>query len=92
MFSDFLKYFTQLCFYEIYSSMLEFSKPKLFRIYVFKPMIAQLGNVVLETSSASATSLASTASKCNFLKKFPDPDGLIIIGTKITNTGHFFVE
>ena len=26
----------------------------------------------------------------NFLKKFPDPDELIIIDTKITNTGHFF--
>ena len=28
----------------------------------------------------------------NFLKKNPDPDDLIITGTKITNTGHFLVE
>ena len=75
--------------------MLEFSKPKLFCIYAFKPMITQLGNVVLETSSASltsaasATSLASIASKCNCLKKLPDPDELIIIDTKMPNTGHF---
>ena len=41
------------------------------------------------TSAASATSLASTASKAQFPKKLLDPDGLIITGTKITNTGHF---
>ena len=30
-----------------------------------------------------------TASKALFSQKNPDPDGLIITGTKITNTGHF---
>jgi hypothetical protein len=44
------------------------------------------------TSAASAISLASTASKCQFPQKNPDPDDLIITGTKITNTGHFLVE
>jgi hypothetical protein len=42
------------------------------------------------TSATSATSLASTASKDQFpQKKLPDPDGLIIIVTKITCTGNF---
>ena len=42
------------------------------------------------TSSASAISLASTASKALFhQKKLPDPDGWIIPGTKMTNTGPF---
>jgi hypothetical protein len=42
------------------------------------------------TSAASATSLASTASKAHFFqKKTPDPDGLTITGSKITNTGNF---
>jgi hypothetical protein len=35
---------------------------------------------------ASANSLSSTV---RFLKKLPDPDGLIIPGTKMTNTGPF---
>jgi hypothetical protein len=38
------------------------------------------------TLAASATSMASTAL---FPQKNPDPDCLIIIGTKMTNTGHF---
>ena len=42
------------------------------------------------TSAASATSLASTASTVYFLTKHPDPDGLIINHTKMTNSGHFF--
>ena len=48
----------------------------------------------LETSSASlnsaasATSAAPTASKWQFPQKKSDPDCLIIIDTKITNTGH----
>jgi hypothetical protein len=41
------------------------------------------------TSAASATSLASTASKSQFLQKTFDPDGLIITGTKTTITGNF---
>jgi hypothetical protein len=43
------------------------------------------------TSAASAISLAPTASKYQFPQKIPDPDDLIITGTKRTNTGHFFV-
>ena len=50
----------------------------------------------LETSAASlasATLLASTASNAQFLQKeLHDPYGVIIAGTKITNTGNFFVE
>ena len=43
------------------------------------------------TLLASATSLASTASKALFhKKKLPDPDGWIIPGTKMTNAGPFF--
>ena len=41
------------------------------------------------TSAASATLLASTASKAQFPQKLPDPYGLIITRTKITNTGNF---
>ena len=41
------------------------------------------------TSVASAASLASTASTALFPQKLPGPDGLVITGTKITNTGHF---
>ena len=41
------------------------------------------------TSPASATSPASTALNANFLKTKSGPDGLIITGTKLTNTGHF---
>ena len=41
------------------------------------------------TSGAFASSLASTASKAQFPQKLPDPDGLIINGTKITTTGNF---
>ena len=41
------------------------------------------------TSAASATSLSSIAYKCQFPQKNSDPDGLIITGTKITNTDHF---
>jgi hypothetical protein len=44
------------------------------------------------TSAASAISLAPTASKCQFPQKIPNPDDMIITVTKITNTGHFFVE
>ena len=44
----------------------------------------------LETSAASATSLASTASTALFPQKnLPDPDCLIINGFKMTTTGHF---
>ena len=40
------------------------------------------------TSVSSATSLASTASTALFSqKKLPDPDCLIILATKMTNTG-----
>ena len=41
------------------------------------------------TSAASAASLASTASTALFPQNLLGPDGLIITGTKITNTGHF---
>ena len=41
------------------------------------------------TSVASATSVASTASTAIFPQKLPGPDGLVITGTKMTNTGHF---
>ena len=41
------------------------------------------------TSAAYATSLASTASIIKFPQKPPDPDGLIITGTKITITDNF---
>jgi hypothetical protein len=44
------------------------------------------------TPAASATSLASTASTALFPQKLPDPDGLIINGIKMTNSGPFFVE
>ena len=42
------------------------------------------------TSSASAASLASTASTVIFSQNLPDPDGLIILGTKPTNTSTFW--
>ena len=42
------------------------------------------------TSVSSATSLASTVSKAQFLqKKLPDPNSQVITGTKITNTVNF---
>ena len=41
------------------------------------------------TSSVSATSLASTASKALVYKKLSDPDVWIIHGTKMTNAGPF---
>jgi hypothetical protein len=41
------------------------------------------------TPAASATSLASTASTAIFPQKLPDPDGLIINGIKMTNSGPF---
>ena len=41
------------------------------------------------TSAASATSAASTASKWQFPQKKSDPDCLIIIDIKISNTGYF---
>ena len=45
------------------------------------------------TSTASATSLASTRPQQPlqpyYLKKLPGPDGLVITGTKVTNTGYF---
>ena len=49
----------------------------------------------LETSAASLTQRPlqphwpQQPLKPNFLKKLPDPDGLIITCTKITNTGNF---
>ena len=42
------------------------------------------------TLAAPVTSLASTASTALFPQKHPDPDGLIITGTKMTSVGHFF--
>ena len=44
----------------------------------------------LETYAASLTSVSSAASLVStafFLKKLPDPDCLIILATKMTNTG-----
>ena len=46
----------------------------------------------LETLAASLTSavtLTSLASTALFPQKTPDPDVLIITGTKMTNVGHF---
>ena len=46
----------------------------------------------LRTSAASitsTTSMASMTSMASFHQKFTDPDGWIIPGTKMTNTGPF---
>ena len=55
-------------------------------VVIFQALKTSLASL---TSAASATSLASTASKAQFPQKIPYPDGLIITGTIITNTGNF---
>ena len=55
-------------------------------VVIFQALETFVTSLTLE---APVTSLASTASTALFPQKTPDPDGLIITGTKMTNVGHF---
>ena len=58
-------------------------------VVIFQALETSTASLTSVASAASATLLASTASKAQFPQKLPDPYGLIITGTKITNTGNF---